>query len=113
MKIHLENLETILQIECKSLRLKNIKPLANQEDYDKLNEVLKKLLSTTEKFVKSGRNFEYIDKLAIAIRHFLEIREKTQIIHRDLIQFEKEAITGMIAKLSDMFAKKYETDIQI
>lgn len=108
IKVSLENLKKILQTECQKLFLKNVKPIETQQEYDNFLNVLEKLLSTMEKFVKSDRNFDEINKFAEKIRNFFEMHERFSLAHVEALQVEKDAITGLIANLSDMFSKKYE-----
>lgn len=105
---HLEKLQELLQIESQKLFLKNVKPIRTQEDFDKLMDVLKTLLSTMEKFANSGRDFDMIHKHAEEIRTFFKNSEKCKTVHSEMVQAEKETITGFIANMSEIFSKKYE-----
>lgn len=105
---HLEKLKEMLHTESQKLFLKNVKPIRTQEDFDKLMEVIETLSSTTEKFVNSGRDFDMVHKYAGEIRAFFENREKCHAACSEMLQVEKQAITGLIANLSEMFSKKYE-----
>lgn len=104
----MDKFKILLEKEQQKLYLKNIKPLQNQEAVDNLTEVLKKLYLTTEKFIKSGRDFEGIHFYAEEVRQFLEIYEKLQESDSEMNRLEKHAIAEFLENLSDMFAKNYD-----
>lgn len=108
INFQLEKLRLMLEAEKEKLNFKNVKPIENQEDFDKLIDVMKTLLRSMEKFLNTGRDFESAHEYAEEIRKFFEIREKANITEAECLRVEKDEIVKMIRNLSDIFAKKFK-----
>lgn len=109
IKNHLDTLKEMLEIQCQKLFTKNVKPITTQEEYDQLLDTFRKLATTMEKIVTSGRDFDAIHQFAEAIRQLSHSRERCDAAREEMLVVEKKAITDLIANLSNIFAKKYQT----
>lgn len=96
----------MLYVKSTQLKIKNIKMLTRQEEYDRLLKALQELKEVSIKFVKSNRNYEEIQNLSNSISKFNKIHENVLDLVKNVDEIKEDVSYRVLRSMSNEFAEK-------